>query len=168
MVVLPHTGLTVRISTLYGQYSEPRDKRPWIAPHIPVDVSSQDERGGRDPVLETALTIARARAVNPSPAAGGIWKGRLTFPFKAVDYSIALEPGGGPWSATMTIGHPAFEGAAAESVSVEGRSLSFVLKTSSARFGGSATRAGDWLLGDLLQSDQSIARFALRSAGHSR
>lgn len=52
---LPNAGLVVGVSSLYWQDSDPDDDRPWISPHLPVGLSSQDYRAGSDPVLETAL-----------------------------------------------------------------------------------------------------------------
>jgi hypothetical protein len=49
---LPYSQLTVEISELYWQNSDPRDNRPWITPDIPVDVSFNDFIQHRDPALE--------------------------------------------------------------------------------------------------------------------
>lgn len=55
---LPNSGLTVRASTLYWQDSMPWDDRPWIPPDIAVEISSEDYRNNRDPVLEAILGYA--------------------------------------------------------------------------------------------------------------
>jgi hypothetical protein len=52
---LPRTHLHPMVATLYWQYSDPRDTRPWILPDIPVRVSFADWLSGRDPVLDGAL-----------------------------------------------------------------------------------------------------------------
>lgn len=49
---LPHSGLDGRISTLLWADSDPRDKRPWVAPEIPAPLSSEDYFSNRDPALE--------------------------------------------------------------------------------------------------------------------
>ncbi|HMB69914.1 MAG TPA: hypothetical protein VKU85_11410, partial [bacterium] len=54
-VTLPHTGVTVSISALYWQNSDPRDSRPWLEPDIPVTLSWDDFVNGRDTVLEACL-----------------------------------------------------------------------------------------------------------------
>ncbi len=54
-IVLPHTGITVSISALFWQNSDPRDTRPWLQPDIPVELDWDDWAAGRDPVLEAAL-----------------------------------------------------------------------------------------------------------------
>ncbi len=50
-LVLPNSGVTVRVSTLYWQYWDPRDERPWIEPQLPTPLTSDDYRAGRDPAL---------------------------------------------------------------------------------------------------------------------
>jgi len=54
-IVLPNSGIEVWASTLHWVYSEPRDKRPWVAPDIPARLASADYRAGRDPALEAIL-----------------------------------------------------------------------------------------------------------------
>jgi len=78
---LPNSGLTLRVSTLYWQYSGPKDNRPWLPPHIPVRFVSEDARRGRDPALEKILELGSAPAAR-SPA--GRWEG------KALGYEIVL------------------------------------------------------------------------------
>lgn len=54
-VTLPNTGIVVSISALYWQNSDPRDARPWLTPDIPVELTWDDYRNGRDPVVEAVL-----------------------------------------------------------------------------------------------------------------
>jgi len=54
-IVLPNSGLEVWASALHWVYSEPRDRRPWIAPNIHAELSSADYRARRDPALEAIL-----------------------------------------------------------------------------------------------------------------
>jgi len=56
-VRLPHSGLTVRISTVYWRGWTTAEDRPWIAPQLPAEPSSEDYRLGRDPALEAALAF---------------------------------------------------------------------------------------------------------------
>ena len=51
-LVLPNSAITVRISTLWWAPRDPRDDRPFTAPRLFVEPSSEDYRAGRDPVLE--------------------------------------------------------------------------------------------------------------------
>lgn len=54
-LTLPNSGVTVRVSTLYWQLSDPRDTRPWTPPETATDLTFDDYRRNRDPALETAL-----------------------------------------------------------------------------------------------------------------
>jgi C-terminal processing protease CtpA/Prc len=54
-IVMPNSGVTVRVSTLWWQYLDPRDKRAMIDPQIKVPLSFADYAAGRDPILEAAL-----------------------------------------------------------------------------------------------------------------
>ncbi len=58
---LPRSGITVLHSTLYWQSSDPRDTRPWIAPSIRAELSSDDYRLNRDPALEAISAIIRGK-----------------------------------------------------------------------------------------------------------
>lgn len=49
---LPYSGLVVTISNLHWQHSYPTDHRQWIAPEIPVELTSADYFANHDPALE--------------------------------------------------------------------------------------------------------------------
>lgn len=51
-VTLPNSGFPVRIASLRWQDSDPRDRRPWVAPEVAAELSSADYLAGRDPALE--------------------------------------------------------------------------------------------------------------------
>jgi hypothetical protein len=53
-------GLTVSISNRYWQDSDPNDRRPSIAPHLPARLTSQEWRGNRDPVMAAVLRATSA------------------------------------------------------------------------------------------------------------
>lgn len=53
--LLPASKVLVRISSRYWEDSLPGDRRPWIAPDLPVPFNHDDHFSGRDPVLEAAL-----------------------------------------------------------------------------------------------------------------
>jgi len=55
VIVLPHSGLEVSVSTLWWQYSTPYDDRPWIAPDLPARLSTVDYVANRDPAVDAAL-----------------------------------------------------------------------------------------------------------------
>jgi len=52
---LPNSGLSVRLSHLWWQNLDPRDTRQWTAPQIAVDMTFDDYRNNRDPVMEAIL-----------------------------------------------------------------------------------------------------------------
>jgi hypothetical protein len=54
-VEFPNSGLTVEVSSRYREFGGPDDDRPWIAPDVPVALSSDDFVRGRDAVLAAAL-----------------------------------------------------------------------------------------------------------------
>jgi C-terminal processing protease CtpA/Prc len=49
---LPYSGLSGYISSAYSQNSSPEDHRIWIAPDIPVGLTSQQYFSGKDPALQ--------------------------------------------------------------------------------------------------------------------
>jgi len=54
-VVLPHSKLMVRLSTLWWQDMDPRDRRLWQAPDLSTELTFTDYRAGRDPAMEAIL-----------------------------------------------------------------------------------------------------------------
>ena len=72
-VVLPDSGLTVRVSTLYWQKSDPRDKRTTLEPHVRT----------RDP-LAVALDYFGG---TPAPPEGS-WSGVVTIEHERVPFTL--------------------------------------------------------------------------------
>ena len=58
-IVLPNSRLTVRVSSLYWQQSDPRDDRPFIDVNVPAPLTFGDYVEGRDPALEAAATAGK-------------------------------------------------------------------------------------------------------------
>lgn len=56
IIVLPHRGLEINVSTLWWQYSVPFDDRPWIAPDVPARLGSEHYAANCDPAMDAALT----------------------------------------------------------------------------------------------------------------
>jgi hypothetical protein len=52
---LPHSGLTVRLSSVYWRDWSVNEKRPWVEPDLKAGLSWADYREGRDPALEAIL-----------------------------------------------------------------------------------------------------------------
>jgi len=53
--VLQHSGITIRVSTIYWHSWLANDFRDAIRPHVPVAVIADDYFEGRDPVLTAAI-----------------------------------------------------------------------------------------------------------------
>jgi hypothetical protein len=54
-IVMPNSRVTLRVSTLWWQYLDPRDRRSMIDPQIKAALSFQDYAAGRDPILQAAM-----------------------------------------------------------------------------------------------------------------
>lgn len=63
---LPLTHLHPMVSTLYWQFSDPRDTRVWMLPDLPAPLSFADYLSGRDPALEAALNYKDDPAAKPN------------------------------------------------------------------------------------------------------
>ena len=66
-VILPASGIVVRVSALYWQQSDPRDARPWIAPDLPAPESFADYLARRDPALEAVMAYRDSESTAPRP-----------------------------------------------------------------------------------------------------
>ena len=55
-IILPNSGITVRVSVYYWQDWSPWDTRQWTAPQITAELSSAEYASGRDPALEAAIS----------------------------------------------------------------------------------------------------------------
>jgi tetratricopeptide (TPR) repeat protein len=55
---LPNSRLGVNLSWLWWQNLDPRDKRPWMAPHLATALRFEDYQKGNDPAME-AIETAR-------------------------------------------------------------------------------------------------------------
>jgi hypothetical protein len=56
-LVLPFSRVRGSISTRYWQNAGPTDERPWIAPQVPITLSSDDYFAGRDPAMAAIAGI---------------------------------------------------------------------------------------------------------------
>jgi hypothetical protein len=54
-LVLPNSKVTLRVSTLWWQYWDPRDTRPWIVPEVAAPLTVDAYLAGRDPALEAIV-----------------------------------------------------------------------------------------------------------------
>jgi tetratricopeptide (TPR) repeat protein len=55
---LPRSGMPFQVSRYLWLNTVPWDNRPWIRPHVQALLSSKDYFAGRDPALETALSMS--------------------------------------------------------------------------------------------------------------
>jgi hypothetical protein len=58
-IVLPNSHLTMRVSSLYWQQSDPRDTREFIEVNVAAPLTFADYAAGRDPALEAAERVGR-------------------------------------------------------------------------------------------------------------
>jgi hypothetical protein len=88
-LVLPRSGLTIRLSSLYWQ-NHPRDERPAILPLIEALPSQADLLAGRDPAIALLSDLDTAAG-----SAAGDWQGSLSVPFQQVPMSLSIPADGG-------------------------------------------------------------------------
>ncbi len=58
-IVLPNSRVTVRVSSLYWQQSDPRDTREFIDVNVPAPLRFADYAAGRDPALDAAAEVGK-------------------------------------------------------------------------------------------------------------
>ena len=54
-IMLPNSGITVRVSVYYWQDWSPWDTRPWTAPDITAELAFEDYRLNKDPAMSAIL-----------------------------------------------------------------------------------------------------------------
>lgn len=103
-VTLPNSGLTVRVSTLYWQYADPRDARDAIEPQVPAPLRSSDYAANRDP----ALDAIRAMVAGPphAPPLAGERKGFVHVPPGTYAFSLTGDADGATFG-SADLGLPA-------------------------------------------------------------
>lgn len=144
-VQLPNTKLTLRISSLYWQWS-PTDDRPWIAPHIEAPPSRRAELDGRDPAMEAVLEIVSPSEA--SPRLVGVWKGNLPPASYGRDSALTIERSGSSLLATVTIPTFGLENAEVNNLNVEPFSISFEVPVGQEVIAFTGRIAGRWLVGE--------------------
>jgi hypothetical protein len=120
-LVLPGTGLTVRVATLYWQQSDPRDERPAVAPHLRVEQTFAQWRDNRDVVLDSVEGMA-APVADPR----GTWRGLGSAGYRRFDLQLQIRrEGGGAPRVAVTAPALGVADAAATGVGLDGGVLSF-------------------------------------------
>lgn len=152
---LPRSGLTVRISSLEWQYSSPRDDRPWVPPHLPVAVTSEDFFRGADP--ELAAVIGGVSEVEELRASR--WQGSLSFGPLRLDAALELERAGDGWSARVDVPDLGLEDRKVTDLHLGPHRLAFEFPTEQGalRFEGRIEEG--WVVGRLLQEGREIGVF---------
>ncbi|MCM2270783.1 MAG: hypothetical protein NDJ75_11825, partial [Thermoanaerobaculia bacterium] len=95
---LPFTGLTLRISTLWWQYGDPRDRRDAIAPHVPIAPSWRALVAGRDEALDAVVAPPSAADLT------GRWRGTMTPPAQQFPLELVLTRASGALAGVLSAG----------------------------------------------------------------
>ncbi len=138
---LPRSGVTVRISSLYWQYSSPFDRRDSIEPHIRAPFSVADYRTGRDPALDAILVHENNRQIE-----AGDWTGVVSFRGN-YDINLRLEQSTGSWRGTVDAPDLGVEQYRVADLAVEGSNASFGLTAGDRHFVFSGKVNGGRLFG---------------------
>ena len=59
-IVLPNSGITVRVASLYWQYWDPRDKRPWQPVDLEAPLTWRDYVENRDPAIGAIASFEKS------------------------------------------------------------------------------------------------------------
>jgi hypothetical protein len=157
--VLPETGLTVRVSTLYWQTTDPRDARDGIAPHLEAAARFEDWAAGRDPVLDQVLAPAR-----PPAALAGSWAGHLTIDHSRLDFRLRLLHAAGRWTARLDLPGQGVSDVARQRVAIEGGTLTFEWESDDGPWRFRVRPAGDRLLGVVEYRGHALPMIGARAA----
>ena len=97
-IVLPNSGVTVRVSSLYWQLTGPQDRRDGIAPHVPVVMHYADWRANRDPALEAALAHG-----GPAFDLAGSWSGEMGWQSDRTPLRLECRAQGRSWTGRIVL-----------------------------------------------------------------
>jgi hypothetical protein len=92
-IVLPESGLTLRVSSLYWQDTGPLDKRDATTPHVSAPRTIADLQKGSDPAL-----AAVARFAQPAGVPAGSWAAPFTYVYRAATLKLNLDEKGGSFA----------------------------------------------------------------------
>lgn len=160
---LPHTGLTVRVSTLYWQYSDPRDARSAIEPHLVAAPSGAQWLRGEDPAMAAVLTLCAP----PDGEASGTWQGRATW-LGTFDVTVRLSRQQDGWSGSIDIPKFGLGAAPLRRMNVAGTAVTWELETPDGTFRFETRHAGAHLVGGLSQGAIEVPLVLSRSAARGR
>jgi hypothetical protein len=139
-LTLPESGMTLRVSTLYWQYSGPRDTRPTLEPHFLAQRASADLWAGGDPALELIERFLSRQPQAPRAAAGSWsgWLGRTAAKMTLTRIDDA-------WEGHLAAGA---EELPMQAIQIDGRRLRFKIPVSARVMAVDAAWFGDVLVGD--------------------
>ncbi|MBV9210005.1 MAG: hypothetical protein JOZ52_05220, partial [Acidobacteria bacterium] len=63
-VELPNSHIVIRVSGLWWQNMDPRDRRQWTAPHIAAELTSEDYRTNTDPAMKAIMAYVPKKPLN--------------------------------------------------------------------------------------------------------
>ncbi|MBK6621606.1 MAG: tetratricopeptide repeat protein [Saprospirales bacterium] len=92
-LTLPKSNIPVYLSFAWWQDKPQWVNDPWTAPHLAVDMSFEDFRSNRDPVLETALTASADNLIlDPMAYMTGLYQAGKLDELKAEAKKIIVDP----------------------------------------------------------------------------
>jgi tetratricopeptide (TPR) repeat protein len=92
-LTLPKSKIPVYLSFAWWQDKPQWVNDPWTAPHLAVDMSFEDFRSNRDPVLETALTASADNLIlDPMAYMTGLYQAGKLDELKAEAKKIIVDP----------------------------------------------------------------------------
>lgn len=92
-IVLPESGLTLRVSSLYWQDTGPLDKRDATRPHVTAPRTVADLQSARDPALAAVRAIAQAQG-----EAAGSWAAPFTYAYRSATLKLHFDGAGGSFA----------------------------------------------------------------------
>jgi hypothetical protein len=140
--VLPNTGLTIRVSSLYWQTTDPRDARDGITAHIEAGPRFEDWQARRDSVLEKVLALGAGGG-----AWEGAWDGTITIGHQRIPMALRLGRASSGWNARVDLPGAGLADREATEVALTDGEMKFTLASGGGPWGFSLRSGGDALVG---------------------
>jgi hypothetical protein len=149
--LLPNSNITLRISSLYWQWS-PRDDREWIAPHAEAPPTLEAESAGMDPAMALieSLTGKAGRSEENgslSVELSGEWRGNLPPASFGSDSVLRLHRDAEALRAVVDVPPFGLDGAATENLSLEAGEIAFQISIGSETISYQGRIMGPWIVG---------------------
>ncbi len=141
-VMLPNSGITVRVSSLYWQLTGPQDPREGITPHVPVTMHFSDWRSNRDPALDAALSRS-----GTATSLTGSWSGEIGYQSARLPLRLDLVQKGVKWEGRVNLPDAELTNAPLAEVRVMGDRIAARWMTGDEAWTLSARPAGERLVG---------------------